>query len=178
MPDSAETKAAAAAQTAAASAGKTAAKAAEKVAVQATKVKESARHLEKSAVAVERSSDAQLESAIRRTELAADRTVLAAERTYSAWVRTGLAALAGGVGARALLESRLPDFLVRLTGSVLIVFSLFCFVAAVWRQLQPAVPPPRPDTPRLPPALLVGLNGLLGLAAGAALVEIWIGRAG
>src|SRR5215211_5203705 len=48
-------------------------------------------------------------SADRRTELAANRTVLAAERTYAAWVHTGL---------------------VVLTGSVLVAFAAFCFIAA------------------------------------------------
>ena len=130
-------------------------KVAKTVAVEAKKVTESAQHLEKSAGVIERSTDRQLESALRRTQLAADRTVLAAERTYSAWV---------------------PDWLVRLTGSVLVAFSLFCFVAAVWRQLQPGVPPPEPDTKRLPAAILIGMNGLLALAAIAALVEIWFTR--
>jgi putative membrane protein len=158
--------------------GETVADAGLKVAQEAGKVKESARHLEKSAVAVERSTDLQLLSAERRTQLAADRTVLAAERTFSAWVRTGLAALATGVGARTLLEDQLPAWLVRLTGSVLVAFAVFCFVAAVWRQLQPGVPPPQPDTHRLPPFILVCMNGLLIFVSLAALVQIWFGRIG
>lgn len=151
------------------------------IAEQAEKVTESAQHLEASAGAVEasagaveRSSDRQLESAERRTVLAADRTVLAAERTYAAWVRTGLAALASGVGAQALLQDRLPRALVIAVGAVMIAFSLFCFVAAVWRQLKPGVPPPHPDTDRLPPLLLIGFAILLSLTSLAALAQlIW-----
>ena len=72
-------------------------------------------------------------SADRRTELAADRTVLAAERTYAAWVRTGLMSLAAGVGAKTTLGGVLPEWLVVLTGSVLVAFAAF-FAAAVWRE--------------------------------------------
>jgi putative membrane protein len=126
-----------------------------------------------SAGKLERSAEQQNDSAERRTELAADRTILAAERTYAAWVRTGLAALASGIGARALLENVVPDWLVGATGSVLIVFSGFCFVAAVWRQMV-RIAPPKPDTPRLPAGLLIAVNAFLLIVAAAALVGIWL----
>ena len=74
-------------------------------------------------------------SAERTTELAADRTILAFERTYAAWVRTGLVALASGIGARKLLEGLLPEWMVIATGTILLLFSFFCFVAGVWRHL-------------------------------------------
>lgn len=122
---------------------------------------------------LEHSAKQQADSADRRTELAADRTLMAAERTYAAWVRTGLAALASGIGARALLENVVPDWLAGATASVLILFSGFCFVAAVWREMAP-VAPPRPDTQRLPAALLIGVNGFLVIVALAALVGIWL----
>lgn len=118
------------------------------------------------------SAEQQTDSADRRTELAADRTVLAAERTYAAWVRTGLAALASGIGARALLDKIVATWLTGATGSVLILFSGFCFAAAVWRQMG-NVAPPRPDTPRIPSPLLIVVNGFLLLVSLAALVGIW-----
>jgi putative membrane protein len=118
------------------------------------------------------SAEQQTDSADRRTELAADRTVLAAERTYAAWVRTGLAALASGIGARALLDKIIANWLTGVTGSVLILFSAFCFAAAVWRQMS-NVAPPRPDTRRISPPLLIAINGFLLLVSLAALVGIW-----
>ena len=127
-----------------------------------------------SAELLEESSVQQADSADRRTELAANRTVLAAERTYAAWVRTGLAALATGVGAQALLEEVIPGWLTRPTGSALILFSCFCFVAAIWRELRPGAPPPRPDTRRMPAWLLLGINGFLAFVALTALVGIWV----
>lgn len=147
------------------------------VEAQAEGVRESAEQLERSAGVMRRTTGQLADSADRRTELAADRTILAAERTYAAWVRTGLAALASGVGARALLGTLLPAWFGSLTGSVLVLFSVFCFIAAVWRQLHPAAPPPEPDTHRLPPALLIALNGFLVIVGLAALVGIWAARA-
>jgi putative membrane protein len=126
-----------------------------------------------SAGALKQSADTQTESADRRTVLAADRTVLAAERTYAAWVRTGLAALASGIGARALLEAVLDARLILATGSLLIVFSAFCFIAAVWREMWPGAPPPVPDTRKIPPAILIAINGFLVLVSLATLVGLW-----
>ena len=132
-------------------------------------VRRSAQHLERSAGAVKDSAD-------RRTELAADRTVLAAERTYAAWVRTGLASLASGVGAKALLAHILPAWFGATTGSMLIVFSAFCFAAAVWREASRITDPIAPDTRRLPRGLLVALNGFLIVVDIAALVGVWLAR--
>jgi putative membrane protein len=117
-------------------------------------------------------------TADRRNQLAADRTVFAAERTYAAWVRTGLAALASGVGAKKLLEGVIPEWLILAIGTVLVLFSAFSFGAAVWRQLNPGPPPPKGDSPQIPPFLLVGVNGFLILVAFSVLIGIWFGRTG
>ena len=119
--------------------------------------------------------EAQPDSADRRTQLAADRTVLAAERTYAAWVRTGLAALASGVGARALLKGVIPPWSVQLIGTMLVLFSAFSFAAAVWREMTPGAPPPKPDVRRIPPAVLIVVNGVLFLGALGVLAGIWLG---
>ena len=116
------------------------------------------------------------DSADRRTELAADRTVFAAERTYAAWVRTGLVALASGVGARKLLDGVVPGWMIVGMGTVLVLFSAFCFIAGVWRQAF--TEPREPDVRRLPPIILVLINGFLALVAVAALIGLWLGKAG
>ncbi len=126
-----------------------------------------------SAKKIERAAGAAKSSADRTTQLAADRTVLAAERTYAAWVRTGLTALASGVGAKALLAKVIFSWLATLTGSVLILFSAFCFAAGVWREWDAGTPPPAPKVKRLPPALLLGVNGFLILVDLAALIGVW-----
>ena len=138
----------------------------EHLAKQAEKVKESAADLRRSASKVERSAD-------RNTVLAADRNVFAAERTYAAWVRTALAALVAGGGAKAVLSGLLPSWWGTLIGSTLVLFSIFCLVAAVWRELNPGPPPPQTDVPRIPTAVLLIINGLLILVTLAVLAGIW-----
>lgn len=129
------------------------------------------RKIAESAALVRDSEVKQADTADRRTELAADRTMLAAERTYAAWVRTGLAALASGIGARALLDKLVVNWLIVATGCVLVLLSAFCFLAAVWRELMPPITP-KPDTRRLPGAVLIVVNGFLVLVSLAALVGL------
>jgi len=130
-------------------------------------VKDSAKEIKRSAGKIEGSAD-------RSTQLAADRTVLAAERTYAAWIRTGLASLASGIGAQALLVKVLPDLMVQFASTVLILFSAFCFCAAIWRELVPKVQNPVSDVPRIPRAVLFIVNGSLTVVALMSLVSIWM----
>ena len=129
-----------------------------------------------SATAIKASAASQKSSAERTTELAADRTVLAAERTYAAWVRTGLAALASGIGARALLDTVVPGWLAITAALTLILFSALCFIAAVWRELTPRHLYPKPDAHRLPPAVLLVVNGVLVLVSLAAFAGVLTAR--
>src|SRR3954453_2355662 len=138
-------------------------------------VEKHSRKVAHSAVETKPAAAAIEESADLNTRLAADRNILAAERTYAAWVRTGLFALASGLGARALLAGVLPGWLVMAGASMLIAFSTFCFGAAIWRQLNPGPPPPRPQLTQIPPALLIAMNAFLALVSLAALIGIWFG---
>src|SRR3954453_21754793 len=108
--------------------------------VQSQKVADSAKKLKESSVRIEDSAD-------RRTELASDRTALAAERTYSAWIRTGLFSLASGAGAKGALTGLMPGWIVLADSSALIVFSMFCYCAAVWRLKNSGASRPNPDVP-------------------------------
>jgi putative membrane protein len=125
---------------------------------------------------IRRATGSLTDSADRRTQLAADRTMFAAERTYAAWVRTGLAALASGVGAKALLTGILPHWGVLFAGTILTLFSAFCFFAAIWRELFPGAPPPRPDARRIPGIMLYAVNACLSVVACVALASIWLER--
>ncbi len=130
-------------------------------------IAESAKELEQSTAEIETSAD-------RTTRLAADRTILAAERTYASWMRTGLFSLASGVGARALLTGVLPEWLIQIDATMLVLFSVFCFAAAIWRYLNPGPPPPAPNVRRIPGSLLLVVNVFLALVSIAALVGIWV----
>ena len=139
------------------------------------------RSAERTEAAAEHTAEAAQKSksaAERNTELAADRTVFAAERTYAAWVRTGLVALASGIGTKKLLAGVVPDWMIIATGSVLILFSAFCFVAGVWRQLVIGTAPPEPSVRQLPPMILTVVNSFLALVALAALLGVWFGQTG
>lgn len=139
-------------------------------------VKESAQHVKASAQNIESSAASIEATSDRSTELAADRTLFAAERTYAAWVRTGLAALASGVGARALLAHLIPDPMIMFASTVLVLFSTFCFCAAVWRELVPQMTNPVPKARRIPRIILFFINGSLGLVSLGALIGIWLNK--
>jgi putative membrane protein len=64
-----------------------------------------------------------------------------------------------------------PAWLIMPTGGVLALFSGFCFVVAVWRELMPEIAP-KPQTQRLPAALLIAVNGFLLLVSLAAFVGL------
>ena len=131
------------------------------------------RDIKRSTRAVEQSMDRFADSADRRTELAGDRTLLSAERTYAAWMRTALTALAGGVGARALVKGVLPLWVGRASGTILVLFAAFCLVAAIWRELHGITQVGHPDVRPIPIWLLVSINLLLLLVVIAALFGIW-----
>src|ERR1700761_1497528 len=135
--------------------------------VERQEIRQAAGHIQQASGQIAQSTD-------RATQLAADRTMFAAERTYAAWVRTGLAAMASGVAAKAVLVGVLPSLGIKLAGSVLVLFSAFCFGAAVWRQLFRIEPPP--DAARIPSAALYTVNGFLGGVALFALFSIWMTR--
>ena len=147
-----------------------------KLAHSAETLKDSATKMERGTERMARDTARMEFSADRRTELAANRTIFSAERTYAAWVRTGLVAMASGVGAKPALSGLVPNWLIGLTGTVLVLFSVFCFVAAVWRQLYPGPPPPEPDAKRLHPAIFAVVNLFLASVSIACLIGIWFGR--
>ncbi len=135
-----------------------------------------AKHSEKLADSAEKLKDSSYrieDSADRRTQLAGNRTVYAGERTYAAWVRTGLFALASGAGARSVLKDLAPEWIIVSNASVLVLFSIFCFGVAVWRQLDTGSYPPRPDTRQIPRWMLLAVNGFLALVSLAVLFGIW-----
>ena len=135
---------------------------------QSKKVADSATKLKESTVRIEDSAD-------RRTELASNRTALAAERTYSAWIRTGLFSLASGAGAKGVLAGLMPMWIVIADSGALIVFSIFCFCAAVWRFDRSGATRPDPDVPRIDARILVAMSAFLSIVSLAALWGVLFG---
>ena len=81
-------------------------------------------------------------------------------------------------GAKKLLEGMVPNWMTIVAGWLLVLFSAFCFGAAVWRQLFGHPPQPEPDVPRMNAVVLVLVNGFLGLVALTALFTIWFAKTG
>jgi putative membrane protein len=138
------------------------------VETQSKKVADSAKKLKESSVRIEDSAD-------RRTELASNRTALAAERTYSAWIRTGLFSLASGAGAKGVLTGLMPGWIVIADSGALIVFSIFCFCAAVWRFNRSGAARPAPDMPRIDARILTAMSAFLSIVSLAALWGVLFG---
>jgi len=61
------------------------------------------------------------ELAESRTDWAEDRTILAVERTFAGWMRTAFAAIAIGVGSRALFGAFEPPWLAKVIATGFIV---------------------------------------------------------
>ncbi len=141
----------------------------------AAKSEQVAKNTQAAAVSTAVAAHAAKTSAERTTELAADRTALAFERTYAAWVRTGLVGLASGVGASKLLDGVVPPLVIKLATAALLLFAVFCFVAAVWRILFRIVAP-SPDVPHIPRWLMVGVNAVLTVTTIAALYGVFVVR--
>ena len=136
------------------------------VEAQSKRVADSAKKLKESSVRIEDSAD-------RRTELASNRTALAAERTYSAWIRTGLFSLASGAGAKGVLAGLMPAWIILADSSALILFSIFCYLAAVWRFRHSGASRPNPDVPTIDAKILIAMSGFLSIVSTMALLGIW-----
>jgi putative membrane protein len=68
------------------------------------------------------------------------------------------------------------DAIVMFASTVLVLFSTFCFCAAVWREMVPEVKDPAPAARRIPSYVLYLINGSLVLVSLAALIGIWVIR--
>ena len=95
---------------------------------------------------------------------------MAAERTYSAWVRTGLFSLASGAGAKGVLTGLMPTWIILADSSGADLFSVFCYLAAVWRFSNSGAVRPTPDVPRIDARILIAMSGFLSVVSAVALL--------
>jgi putative membrane protein len=68
----------------------------------------------------------------------------------------------------------MPDWLIKIDGSALIVFSIFCFCAAVWRMVNSGAARPGPDVRRIDERILIAMSAFLSLVSLAALWGLWL----
>jgi len=110
---------------------------------------------------------------INRTNLALDRTVLANERTYAAWIRTGLAALATGLGIAKFMTDLMPQWVIQVVSSLLIVFSAVAFQVAAWRYSHLHIKVAKLEVDAIPLLLVRGLSVLFVVCSIISLVYLW-----
>jgi putative membrane protein len=98
---------------------------------------------------------------------------LAAERTCSAWIRTGLFSFASGAGAKSVLAGLMPAWVILADSSALMIFSIFCYLVAVWRFNHAAAFRANADMPRIDGRILIAMSGFLSAVSAVALAGVW-----
>lgn len=105
-----------------------------------------------------------------RTDWAEDRTILALERTFAGWMRTAFAAIAIGIGFRALFGEFDPPWLAKAIATMFIALAIVFAMGAERRARHSLgrLSSHTVDSPQLP-----GLRWIAyAIAGGAALLII------
>ena len=53
------------------------------------------------------------------------------------------------------------------------LFSIFCYLAAIWRFNNSGASRPNPDVPTIDARVLIGMSGFLSVVSAAALFGVW-----
>ncbi|WJY19417.1 DUF202 domain-containing protein [Alteriqipengyuania flavescens] len=109
-----------------------------------------------------------------RTDWAEDRTLMALERTFAGWMRTAFAAIAIGIGFRALFGEFDPPWLARAIATMFIALAIVFALGAERRACRAfeRLSSHSVDAPKLPNIKLIAYS----ISAGAALliVALWV----
>lgn len=119
-------------------------------------------------------SDKSTKLAEDRTDWAEDRTIMALERTFAGWMRTAFAAIAIGIGFRALFGEFEPPWLAKAIATGFIALAIVFAISAERRACKAfeRLSSHAVDSPKMPNIRLVAWS----IAAGAALliVALWV----
>ena len=109
-----------------------------------------------------------------RTDWAEDRTIMALERTFAGWMRTAFAAIAIGIGFRALFGQFEPPWLAKAIATMFIALAIVFALGAERRACKAfsRLSSHAVDSPKLPNIRLIAW----AISAGAALliVALWV----
>lgn len=123
---------------------------------------------------LEQDEDKSTKWAEERTDWAEDRTIMALERTFAGWMRTAFAAIAIGIGFRALFGQFDPPWLAKAIATMFIALAIVFAISAERRACRAfeRLSSHDVDSPKLPNIRLVAWS----IAAGAALliVALWV----
>jgi putative membrane protein len=67
----------------------------------------------------------------------------------------------------------MPAWIIMANSGALIIFSIFCFGAPVWRMKNSGAARPYPDVPRIDARILIAMSVFLSIVSLAALFGIW-----
>ena len=109
-----------------------------------------------------------------RTDWAEDRTILALERTFAGWMRTAFAAIAIGIGFRALFGEFDPPWLAKAIATMFIALAIVFAIGAERRACKSfeRLSSHAIDSPKLPNIKWIAY----AISTGAALliVALWV----
>ena len=109
-----------------------------------------------------------------RTDWAEDRTILALERTFAGWMRTAFAAIAIGIGFRALFGEFHPPWLAKAIATMFIALAIVFAIGAERRACRAfeRLSSHSVDSPKLPNIKWIAY----AISTGAALliVALWV----
>lgn len=122
----------------------------------------------------DQSADRSTQMAEDRTDWAEDRTVMALERTFAGWMRTAFAAIAIGIGFRALFGEFEPPWLAKAIATLFISLAIVFAIGAERRACKAfnRLSSHAVDSPKLPNIQLIAYS----ISGGALLliVALWV----
>lgn len=109
-----------------------------------------------------------------RTDWAEDRTIMALERTFAGWMRTAFAAIAIGIGFRALFGEFDPPWLAKAIATMFIALAIVFALGAERRATRAfnRLTSHAIDAPKLPNIKLVAYS--ISTGAAILIVALWV----
>jgi putative membrane protein len=122
----------------------------------------------------DKQADKSTRMAEERTDWAEDRTIMALERTFAGWMRTSFAAIAIGIGFRALFGEFDPPWLAKAIATMFIALAIVFAIGAERRACRAfdRLSSHAVDSPRLPNIRFVAYAVAVG--ALVLIVALWV----
>lgn len=119
-------------------------------------------------------TDASTRLAENRTDWAEDRTIMALERTFAGWMRTSFAAIAIGIGFRALFGEFDPPWLAKAIATGFLMLAILFALGAERRACRAfdRLTSHAVDAPKLPNIKLIAYS--ISVGAVLLIVAFWV----
>ena len=119
-------------------------------------------------------TDTSTRLAENRTDWAEDRTIMALERTFAGWIRTAFAAIAIGIGFRALFGEFDPPWLAKAIATGFLMLAILFALGAERRACRAfdRLTSHAVDAPKLPNIKLIAYS--ISVGAVLLIVAFWV----